>query len=293
MKLAAAQYPIDKIETWRAFEEKLSRWVGDAATQSAQLLVFPEYGSMELAALWGDAVAADLALQLDRMQTLRADWMDLHRQLARSHKVYVVAASFPVRNDDGYVNRAHLFSPDGAVAWQDKLIMTRFENERWFISPGADVKVFDTALGRLAINVCYDVEFPLIARAQCEAGARLILAPSCTDTLAGYHRVRVGCQARALENQCLVLQAPTVGEAPWSEAVDVNVGAAGVFAPPDPGFPSDGVVALGQLNQPTWVMADVDLAKVEAVRASGQVLNHRDWERQLADGPRNVQLQEV
>jgi predicted amidohydrolase len=102
--------------------------------------------------------------------------------------------------------------------------------------------------------------------------------PSCTDAAAGYHRVRVACQARALENQCYVIQAPTVGSAPWSIAVDENVGAAGVFGPPDRGFPDDGVIALGERDRPGWVIADVDLDAVAAVRADGQVLNHRDWD---------------
>lgn len=280
MKIAAAQYPIDHLKDWHAFETKLSRWVAQAAGEGAQLLVLPEYGSMELASLFGPEVCADLALQIARMQERLAVWLVLHRELARRHQVYLLAASYPVREADGYVNRAHLFSPLGGLGWQDKLIMTRFENERWFIGAGREARVFDTALGRLAINVCYDSEFPLIARAQVEAGANLILVPSCTDTLAGYHRVRVGCQARALENQCVVVQAPTVGEAPWSEAVDVNVGAAGVFGPPDRGFPDDGVLALGELNVPGWVYAEVDLARVEQVRQAGQVFNHRDWARQ-------------
>ena len=81
--------------------------------------------------------------------------------------------------------------------------MTRFENEQWLISAGDEIRVFDTDFGKIAINICYDSEFPLIARQQVEAGADLILVPSCTDTQAGFHRVRLGCQARALENQCL------------------------------------------------------------------------------------------
>ncbi len=103
--------------------------------------------------------------------------------------------------------------------------------------------------------------------------------PSCTDGLAGYHRVRIACAARALESQCYVVQAPTVGLAPWSIAVDENVGAAGVVAPADRGFPDDGVVALGELNEPGWLVADVDLAALDRVRAEGQVLGHRDWDR--------------
>jgi 3',5'-cyclic AMP phosphodiesterase CpdA len=115
-----------------------------------------------------------------------------------------------------------------------------------------------------------------------EAGAELILAPSQTDTLKGYWRVRLGAQARALENQCVVVQSPTVGEAPWSPAVDVNRGAAGVYGPPDLGFPDDGVLALGELDRPAWVHAEVDLDRVAEVRAQGTVRNHGHWPEQTA-----------
>src|SRR5690606_29656539 len=187
----------------------------------------------------------------------------------------------PWRLDDGrYVNRALVCAPDGRYDWQDKQIMTRFERETWGIASGSGLKVFDTALGCFAINICYDAEFPLLARAQCAAGAKLLLVPSCTDTAAGYHRVRIGCQSRALENQCIVVQSPLVGEAPWSAAIDVNVGAAGVFGPPDHGFPDDGVLAVGEMSQPQWLHADIDLAAVSAVRAQGQAFNFRHWDEQ-------------
>jgi predicted amidohydrolase len=117
----------------------------------------------------------------------------------------------------------------------------------------------------------------MLARKQIEAGANLILVPSCTDTLAGYHRVKIGCQARALENQCYVVQSPTVGEAPWSEAVDVNIGAAAVYTPVDRGFPDNGILAIGELNKAQWVMAEISLSACEAVRQQGQVFNYRDW----------------
>jgi predicted amidohydrolase len=90
----------------------------------------------------------------------------------------------------------------------------------------------------------------------------------------------VGAQARALENQCLVVQTPTVGEAAWSPAVDVNIGAAGVYAPPDVGYPEDGVVVRGRMNEAMWVFAELDLDRMAEVRAHGQVLNHRDWPEQ-------------
>lgn len=280
-RLAAAQFPVSEPRTWAEFESQLNAWVTEAALAGARLLVFPEYASMSLPALFDADVRADLARQVNAMQALRDAYANAHRALARAHGVYLVAGSFPWQLDDGrVVNRAWLFAPDGGAGFQDKQIMTRFERESWNIHGLAGLKVFDTALGCFAINICYDSEFPLLARAQAEAGAQLILVPSCTDTPAGYHRVRVGCQARALENQCLVVQSPLVGEAPWSTAVDVNVGAAGVFGPPDRGFPDDGVLALGDMNRAQWLYADIDLGAVAQVRAQGQVFNHRHWPEQ-------------
>lgn len=164
-------------------------------------------------------------------------------------------------------------------------MMTRFENEQWGIASGEmPLQLFDTAIGRIGVCICYDVEFPLIARALVEAGAEILLAPSCTDTLAGYHRVRIGARARALESQCYVVQAPLIGEAPWSPAVDVNVGIAGVFTPVDRGFPDDGVLTEGEPDAAGWTWADLDLGELDRVRAEGQVFNHSDWPKQATAG---------
>jgi predicted amidohydrolase len=160
--------------------------------------------------------------------------------------------------------------------------MTRFERETWDVGPGGPLRVFDTALGKIGILICYDAEFPLLGRALADAGAEIILVPSCTDTRAGYSRVRIGAMARALENQCVVVQSPTVGYAQWSPAVDENVGAAGVFGPPDLGFPDTGILAEGALNDPGLVAAQVDLAAVATVRAQGAVFNHAHWPESAA-----------
>ncbi|MNF82173.1 Carbon-nitrogen hydrolase [compost metagenome] len=144
--------------------------------------------------------------------------------------------------------------------------------------------MFDTALGRLGILICYDNEFPMLARTLVEGGVDLILAPSCTDTEAGYHRVRIGAQARALENQIAVLQAPTVGLAPWSPALDENIGRASLYVPPDYGMPSNGVIAESPELCPAtsqWLICDLDLDEVRRVRAEGQVFTRRDWPEQF------------
>lgn len=281
VRIAAAQYPIDEIKSFEALRTKLTWWVEEAARERAQLLVFPEYGAMELAALFGPTIARDLHAQIGAVSGIVADVDALHAELAARHGVFILAASLPILGSDGQArNTARLFTPGGKQGAQEKLIMTRFERESWGIAAGGPVRVFATALGRIGVSICYDAEFPLIARAQAEAGAEIILVPSCTDGFAGYSRVRIAARARALENQCVTVQSPTVGHARWSPAVDVNVGAAALFGPPDHGFPADGIIAEGALDRAMWVYGEADLQQIAAVRRDGQVLNHAHWREQ-------------
>ena len=282
MKIAAAAYPLDFLADFAAYAAKVTAWVEEAAGQGADLLVFPEYGAMELASLGGAAVAADLERALHEVASHRAAVDALHLRLAAAHGVHILGGSGPVFLAPGArpVNRATLYGPGGIVGHQDKQIMTRFEREIWFVEPGEGLPVFDTALGRIGVLICYDSEFPLLARRMVEAGAEILLVPSCTDSLAGFTRVRVGAMARALENQCVTVQAPTVGLAAWCPAVDENVGRAAVYGPPDRGFPPTGILAETELNAPGWAVAEVDLAAIHAVRRDGGVLNHLHWDEQ-------------
>lgn len=278
MRIATAAYPLDWFDDWTAYADKLTDWVAGA---KADLLVFPEYGAMELASLAGAQTAGNLEASLTAVSDLIPQVDDLHADLARRFGVHILAASAPVWEGARPVNRARFFAPSGARGFQDKQIMTRFEREQWDVVTGQGLTLFDTGLGKIGVLICYDAEFPLLGRALIEAGADLILCPSCTDAQAGYARVRIGAQARALEGQCVTVQAVTVGDAPWCPAVDENRGAAGIYGPPDHGFPAEGVLAQGALNAPGWVRADVDLGAISRVRADGQVLNMRHWQEQI------------
>lgn len=282
-KVAVAQYDISFFTHFDQFTSKLESWFQQAYTQNAQLLVFPEYGSMELASLFDETVYSDLSQQLYAMQGLYQDYQACYIELAKRYNCIVLASSFPVLlANKTFRNRANLFGPDGLIGYQDKLMMTRFENEQWIINPGDEIKVFSTDIGKVGVNICYDSEFPLYAQQQVSAGADLLLVPSCTDGLAGFHRVRIGSQARALENQCYVLHSPTVGRAEWSPAVDCNTGNASIYTPVDRGFPEDGILLQIKDNSAQWLNAEIDLAELSHIRQQGQVLNHRDWNKQHA-----------
>lgn len=276
IKVAAAQYALDPVESMSQWREKTRRWVTQGAASGAELLVFPEYGALEAAAAAGQDIAGDLQGSLaavsEAMPEMNACWAEL----ARAHLVHILATSGPARRGKTYVNAARLFTPAGRVGVQEKLIMTPFE-QGWGISTGNGLKVFGTELGRLGVAICYDAEFPLIVRAQAEAGAELVLIPSCTGLLSGHSRVRTAARARALENQIATVVSSTVGPAPWSPAIDDNVGAAGVFVPPDPAESMTGVLAEGGLNDPGWVVREIDLAALRRLRGQGEVRNRTDW----------------
>jgi len=200
--------------------------------------------------------------------------------LATQHNVHILVGSGPARKGGGcYVNAAQLVTPAGSVGVQEKRIMTPFEWD-WGISPGSPLRVFDTSLGRIGVAICYDSEFPLLVRAMAEAGAEVILIPSCTERISGYHRVRTAACARALESQIATVMSPTVGDALWSPAVDRNCGAAGIYVPSEPSVADDGRLAEGTLNAPQWVAATIDLKRLRQLRSQGEMRNFADWTHQ-------------
>lgn len=262
--------PCDGLAGWAA---RLEREVAQAAGQGARLLLMPEYAPLEFAAGAAPDVAAELATAIAQAP----EAVTIASAVARRHGVWLVPGSLPSRQGDRVVNRAPLLSPAGGIAFQDKHVMTRFEAEEWAMQPGDPPAVFDTAFGRVGIAVCFDAEFPHLVRAQVEAGAWLVLVPTCTDTLHGFNRVRIAAAARAMENQCFVCLAPTVGDAPWCGTLDRNRGYAAAFGPVDRGFPEDGVLARGALDEAQWVFVDLDPARLDAVRHEGAVRNHLSW----------------
>ncbi len=275
VRIAAAAYPFDWLDDWAAYAAKIAAWVAEAG--DCDLLVFPEYGAMELASLGGRAIAGDLQASLHEVARHDAARDRLHAELAARHGCHILAASGPTFQGARPVNRAVLFGPQGRIGHQDKQVMTRFEREDWDIARGDGLRLFDTPVGRLGVVICYDSEFPLLGRALAEAGAEILLVPSCTDTVAGFHRVRIGAMARALENQCVVVQAPTVGRCDWNPAIDENRGRAAIYAPPDGLWPDSGILAEGGMDAPGWVKATVDLDRVAESRRAGRVLPFAHW----------------
>ena len=309
VRVASAQYHIEPASTWDALGAKLSNWVADAVNAGARLLIFPEYAAMELVGLVEKRLGerrsphrhllgplpvnlADrrrdpsLMWATDAIQTHIPEYLSLVAALSKRHRIYILAGSLPVRQSDASLtNTAFFFAPDGSVSSQDKMVLTRWEREVWNMGSGKEIRVFETEFGPVGVDICYDVEFPKVARMQAEAGARIILAPCCCDSLRGCYRVRVGARARALENQAYVVQSPAVGNTDWIPTFGNCVGFAGIYGPPDLGPRENGVIAQGQEGQPGWVYADLDLTAIDRIRGGRDVANSSEWTSHTEIGP--------
>jgi len=290
MKVAVAKYSIGMPSDFDAFAARQRAVLSEASRAGARIAVLPEYLALELGATFDQSVRGDLHASLAALQAYRDAWSALYAGLARELAMFVQPGTFLVDIGGGrYRNRAWWFAPDGRSGFQDKLQLTGFEKDAGVIEGGDALRVLDVEGVRVGICVCYDSEFPLPVRAQRDAGARLLLVPSCTDTEAGARRVEVGCLARALENRVFLAQSVTAGLAPWSPALDVNTGEATLYAPMDRGLPADGILARTRGDE-AWAIADLDFDALEASRANAQVANDLDWPGQLSPGLLHAQI---
>ena len=272
IRIGALQYLIRPVRTFDEFSDQVSALVETARDYDCQLVVFPEYFTVQLLTL-GD-IRRPMPEQIRDLATQAERYIDLMSSLARRHGIYIVAGTTPIMADDGDTvhNISHVFGPSGDYGTQGKLHMTRFETEEWRVSPSSGITIFNTAFGQMAVAICYDVEFPEVARAAAQQDVRLLVVPSCTDDRQGFLRVRYCAHARAIENQMYVVQACTVGSLPMVPAVHLNYGQASILTPSDFQFPRDGILAEGNINQEMIVIGELNLATIQEARTRGTVL---------------------
>lgn len=272
IRVAALQYFIRPVQTFEQFRDQVESLVQTAADYKCHLMVFPEYFTVQLLTLGQirrpiDVQIRDLANQVPR-------FIAMMNALARENNIYIVAGTIPTMEGDNDLvyNQSYFFSPKGSFNMQGKMHMTRFETEEWHVSPRTRLKIFETDFGRLAIAICYDVEFPEIARVAARQEAHILVVPSCTDDRQGFLRVRYCAHARAIENQMYVIVSSTVGSLPMVPAVSLNYGQAAILTPSDFAFSRDGILAEGNPNQEMMVISELNLKTIVESRLSGTVL---------------------
>jgi predicted amidohydrolase len=281
--VSVVQYGIGPLKSKRAFWQNVGRFVDRAKARGAELIVFPEYVTAHLLALEPAMTNAE-ACEYLHGQT--EDYIRHFSALSRERDITIVGGTHIHREgvpaDSGtYYNESFLFHPDGRIDRQPKIHLTPEERKEWPLMPGDRYAVFDTRVGRVAIQVCYDIEFPEGSRILADMGAELICCPSYTDAAAGYWRVRNCGQARAIENQLIVAVSGIVGQMPGVAQIDTGYCRAGVFAPCDRPYPANGVLAEGASNRSGLVCAIVDLDVLHENRTGGAVSPYFDRKPEL------------
>lgn len=276
LRIGSLQYYIRPVRSFDEFALQVEALVESSRDYKIKLLVFPEYFTTQLLTLGN--TKRPIVEQIHDLATQEQKIVNLISELAIKNKMIIVGGTLPGYDESKLkiLNKCYVFSPTGSMEMQAKIHMTRFENEEWMISPGTRLKVFECSYGKFAVAICYDVEFPELARAAARLGAHFLVVPSCTDDRHGYLRVRYCAQARAIENQMYVIHSPTVGSLPTVPAVSLNYGMAAIYCPSDYGFPRDGIVAEGTVNQESTVIGEINIDLIEESRKTGTVLPLRD-----------------
>ncbi|MEL6375523.1 MAG: carbon-nitrogen hydrolase family protein, partial [Pseudomonadota bacterium] len=198
-------------------------------------------------------------------------------KLAVSYNINIIGGSHPTKDAEGEIkNTSYVFLRDGSVHAQEKIHPTPSEAYWWNIKGGDRVDVINTDCGPIGVLICYDSEFPELARHLADQGAMLLFVPFCTDERRGYMRVRYCCHARAIENQFYVVLSGVVGNLPNVENMDIHYAESCILTPCDFAFARDGVAADTAANTETIAFADLRLSDLRAARHAGTVRNFRD-----------------
>lgn len=283
--IAAVQYGIGPLRSENEFWNRLRRHLAKAEQEGARLVLFPEYLTghlLSLASPMNNEEACEYLHRFTDEYKTRFSRMSKETGITIAGGTHIHREGAPDSGaSKGYYNEAFLFFPDGRIEGYKKIHLTPEEKRAWPLLPGDSYSVHQTEFGRIAIQVCYDIEFPESSRIVADLGADIILCPSYTDAAAGYWRVRHSCQARAIENQVYVALSGLVGSMPAVEQVDAGYSQAGVFTPCDRPFPDNGVLALATPNRNALVLAPVDLEKLAYNRSKGAVAPFYDRRTEL------------
>ena len=202
-------------------------------------------------------------------------------ELAISYNINIISGSLPEIKDNFLYNVGYLCKRDGTVERYVKLHTTPDEIKVWGMQGGSEIKVFDTDCGKIGVLICYDVEFPELSRILADMGMDILFVPFLTDTQNGYSRVRNCAQARAIENECYVAIAGSVGNLPKVHNMDIQYAQSMVFTPCDFAFPANGIKAEATPNTEMILIADLDIDLLRNLNQFGSVRNLKDRRKDI------------
>lgn len=278
VRLGVVQWQMRRFVDFDDVVQQVEFFVDAISGYGADLMLFPELFNVPLLALYDQADPPGAMRSLaEHTERLRNEML----KLAVNYNINIVSGSLPEYADGRLYNVSYLCRRDGSTESQYKLHITPDESQYWGLVGGEGLTVFETDVGKIGILICYDVEYPELARILADRGMQILLVPYWTDTKSGYLRVRHCAQARAIENECYVAITGSVGNLPKVENMDIQYSQSAIFTPSDFAFPHDALAAEATPNTEMTLIADLDLDLLKELRKQGSVRNLEGRRRDL------------
>ena len=278
VRVAAVQYQMRTINNFDEFAEQCEYFVDVASDYRSDFVLFPEMFTMQMLSFMPAERPEQSAR---RLSDFTDQYIQFFNRMAIKYNINIIGGSHLNVENETLYNISYLFRRDGSIDKQYKIQITPHEKKWWGVKGGDKIEVFDTDCGKIAIAICYDVQFPELVRIAATKGAKILFVPYNTDERRGYLRVRYCAQARAIENQMYVAITGCVGNLPKVENLDIHFSQSAIFTPSDVEFSREGIATEATPNTETIIYQDLDLQLLQRNREYGTVQPWKDLRKDL------------
>ena len=278
VRLGLVQWQMRIFSSFDDLKQQVEYFIDALAAYKADFALFPELFHAPLMADENELSELEAILKLSNYTK---DLTDFFSELSVKYNINIITGSMPERKDGSLYNVGYLCHRNGMIDRYEKLHVTPDEAKAWGLMGGWELRAFDSDCGKIGVLICYDVEFPELCRVLADDGIQILFVPFLTDTQTAYSRVRYCAQARAIENECFVAIAGSVGNLPRVKNMDIQYAQSAVFTPCDFAFPSNGIKGEATPNTEMILVVDVDLTLLDDLHNFGSVKNLTDRRKDL------------
>ncbi|MEM6641852.1 MAG: carbon-nitrogen hydrolase family protein [Bacteroidota bacterium] len=273
VRLGLIQWQMRPYKDLNDVMQQAEYFVNAVSGYRSDFALFPEFFNAPLMAAYNDLPESDA---IRKMAEFTSEVVTRFSKLAVSYNINIITGSMPELEEESLYNVGYLCKRDGSIERYVKLHVTPDEDKVWGLKGGNSIQAYDTDCGKVGILICYDIEFPELGRILADEEIDILFVPFLTDTQNGYSRVRNCAQARAIENECYVAIAGSVGNLPNVHNMDIQFAQSMVFTPCDFAFPTNGIKAEATPNSEMILIADLDLSLLTELHEHGSVRNLKD-----------------
>ncbi|MEZ4918654.1 MAG: bifunctional GNAT family N-acetyltransferase/carbon-nitrogen hydrolase family protein [Saprospiraceae bacterium] len=273
VRIGIVQWQMRPYENIENILQQAEYFIDTLSDYKSDFVLFPEFFNAPLMAEFNHMNEAE---SIRKLAKYTPQLRQAFSKLAISYNINIITGSMPELIDNELYNAGYLCKRDGSIERFEKIHVTPDEARVWAMKGGSKLQTFDTDCGKIGILICYDVEFPELSRLLADEGMNILFVPFLTDTQNGYSRVRHCAQARAIENECYVAIAGSVGNLPNVHNMDIQYAQSMVFTPCDFQFPTNGIKAEATSNTEMILIADVDIDQLTELHNFGSVKNLKD-----------------